>query len=75
MYKARLDRDAAVRLAKVEKVRQLAALREKDEERRSGGAKPPTSQAKLAAARARCEMMGFERDSCLADVKERFHKS
>jgi hypothetical protein len=75
VHKARVDRDAAVRQAQIEKVRKLADLKEKEQERRNGGAKPVSLEAKFAAAKARCEMMGTERDSCLADAKQRFHKS
>lgn len=73
--KARADRDAAVRIAKIGKVRKLNELKERDEERREGKLKPTSPEAKYAAAKARCEMMGFERDHCLADAKQRFHKS
>lgn len=75
MYKARSDREAAIRLAKIEKVRQLAELKDKEENRKLHGSTPsPTAQAKYATARARCEMMGFERDACMADAKQRFEK-
>ncbi|MBC5765705.1 hypothetical protein [Ramlibacter albus] len=76
VHKARVDRDAAIRLAKIEKVRELNALKEKEEERRTGQAEKPLSDAgKFAAAKARCEMMGPDRDRCLAEAKQRFHKT
>jgi hypothetical protein len=76
VYKARSDRDAAIRLAKIEKVRKIADLKDKEEDRKKHGTAPtPSAQAKYAAAKARCEMMGFERDECLADLKQRFPRT
>lgn len=73
--KAEATRDAAVRQARIEKVRHLAALREEAEDRRKGKVKQLSPKERYAAARARCEMMGPERDRCMGEAKERFHKS
>ena len=73
--RARADhvREAAVRLAKIERVEASRRLKAKG----SNGAQvavPQTPDEKYAAEKARCGMLGEERDNCLADVKRRFHK-
>ena len=63
--RAEHDRDAAVRMAKIERVMSSSELKQKQQERRMGGA-PETPAARYAAEKARCEMQGTERDRCLA---------
>jgi hypothetical protein len=71
--KARLV--AAKRQAMVEKVDAIAALKARRERQRKGTAKPETQQDRYAAQKARCNMLGEERDECLADVQRKFQKS
>ncbi|QJW84140.1 hypothetical protein HK414_10360 [Ramlibacter terrae] len=64
-------REAALRQAKVEKVlAQRAQQRESAEPR-----KEMTDKEKFAAAKARCDMSGAERDRCLTEAKRRFGKT
>lgn len=71
LAQARATREADVRQAKVEKVMALRA-----QERAEAGARPQATEAeRYAAARARCNMSGPERDRCLAEAKQRFGKS
>ncbi|HEY8358115.1 MAG TPA: hypothetical protein VIL30_11705 [Ramlibacter sp.] len=65
---AQAKREAAVRQAKVEKV--LALRREGAEPR-----KEATDAEKFAAAKARCDMSGAERDRCLVEARRRFNKT
>lgn len=71
--KAKGKREAAKRLAMVEKVDAVAAARRKEQRKDATG--PETPQAHYAAQKARCNMLGEERDECLAEVQRRFHKS
>lgn len=70
---AKGKREAAKRLAMVEKVDAVAAARRKLQ--RKSTAAPETPQARYAGQKARCNMLGEERDECLADLQRRFHKS
>jgi len=64
-------RDFAVRQAKVEKVQALRA-----QQREGTAARPElTEKEKYAAAMARCNLSGPEREGCLAEAKRRFGKS
>lgn len=74
--KAKADHvhEAAVRRAKIERVeatrRQQAAARNAH-----GPAQAPASaDEKFAAEKARCGLLGEERDSCMADLKKRFNR-
>ena len=73
--KARADhvREAAVRRAKIERVEATRRLKSKG----GAGAHVAVKQSpdeKYAAEKARCGMMGEERDSCMAEAKRRFGK-
>jgi hypothetical protein len=73
---AKAAREAALRLATVEKVQ--ADLKRKasaDERDREGLAQEKTPQERYAALKAYCELQGPDREQCLADVKRRFGKS
>jgi hypothetical protein len=75
LQKAKNARDAADRQAMIEKVKTVSARKARVEEQRTGGKPAETPEARYAALKARCVMRGEERDSCLADVQRRFHKS
>jgi hypothetical protein len=63
-----------VRRAKIERVEATRRL-EATKTSGAGPARTPASRdEKYAAEKARCGMMGEERDSCLADAKRRFGK-
>jgi hypothetical protein len=72
LAKAKNALEAAIRLAKIERVETLAELKDKREEPK------PQAQSLNAQYNARknyCQMKGPERDECLADAKRRFNKS
>ena len=73
--RARADhlREAAIRRAKIERVEATRRLQSK------GGARAQAPQqqspeARYASEKARCGMLGEERDACLADAKKRYGK-
>jgi hypothetical protein len=73
--KARADqvREAAIRRAKIERVEATRRLKA----RGSTGQVAVQQQSpdeKYAAEKARCGMLGEERDNCLAEAKRRFHR-
>jgi hypothetical protein len=72
--RAKVDRDAAIRQAKIERVESTNELKAKLQEAKKARA-PESPAAHYAAEKARCEMMGLERDHCLADAKRRFQKA
>ncbi|MDB5860728.1 MAG: hypothetical protein JWQ76_4417 [Ramlibacter sp.] len=73
--RARADhvREAAVRLAKIERVEATRRLKAKGS---NGGpvAVQQSPDEKYAAEKARCGMLGEERDNCLIEAKRRFHR-
>lgn len=72
LCKGRADhvREAAIRRAKIERVEATRRLQS-----RGGQARAQESpDARYAAEKARCGMLGEERDSCLADARRRFGK-
>jgi len=71
---AKVQRDAAVRQAKIERVESSNELKARVLDARKPKA-PETPGARYAAEKARCEMLGLERDHCLADAKKRFNKA
>jgi hypothetical protein len=76
LRKAKDERDAADRLAKVEKVETVGELKARAAELRKDGPQPARSlEARYASAKAHCIMKGEERDRCLDDAKRRFQKS
>jgi hypothetical protein len=72
--KAEHVHEAAVRRAKIERVE---ATRRLQAAARTAHA-PATAQAsqdeRFAAEKARCGLLGEERDNCMADLKKRFHR-
>lgn len=71
IQQARSKREAALRLAKVEKVQA-----ERAQQRESTSArKELTDKEKFAAAKARCDLSGPERERCLVEAKRRFGKT
>jgi len=71
--RAKHVREAAVRMAKIERVQATRRLKAQG----SNGGQAAVQQApdeKYAAEKARCGMLGEERDNCMAEVKRRFHK-
>ena len=72
--RAATQHDGAIRLAKIERVQSSVEARAKAEQRKMGAA-PETPAARYAAEKARCEMLGTQRDHCLADARQRFHKA
>jgi hypothetical protein len=74
LKQAKAARDAAVRQAKVEKVETVAEEKAKHDEHHKA-VTPQTPTERFAAAKARCEMQGLQRDSCLAEAKRKFGRS
>jgi hypothetical protein len=68
---AKVRRDAARRLAVVQKVQKLNALKDKD----SRAPRVETPAQHYAAQKAYCEIQGAERDSCLSELKRRYGKA
>ena len=68
---AQSRRDFAVRQAKVEKVQAVRAQQREGKVARA----ELTEKEKFAAAKARCDLSGPERDRCLVEAKRRFGKS
>jgi hypothetical protein len=73
--KARAEhvREAAIRRAKIERVEATRRLKAKGATQ-AREREEPTPEQKYAAEKARCGMLGDERDSCMAEVKRRFGK-
>lgn len=71
--RAKAAREAAIRLAKVEKVEDVNAEKAKAKEPQAR--RPQTPAQRYASGKARCNLMGTERDSCLADLNRRFNKT
>lgn len=71
---AKAVREAAVRQAKVEKVEKLNELKAAAEEPRQER-HAQTLAERYKAEKARCGMMGTERDRCMADLQRRYPKS
>ncbi|NML44354.1 hypothetical protein HHL11_11370 [Ramlibacter sp. G-1-2-2] len=71
---AKVQRDAAVRQAKIERVESSKELKVRVQEAKKPKA-PETPAARFAAEKARCELLGLERDNCLADARKRFNKA
>jgi len=68
------ERDAAERQAKIEHVEARRRLQQAKAASTKPAPAPASRDEKYAAEKARCGMMGEERDSCLADAKRRFGK-
>ena len=68
---AQSRRDFAIRQAKVEKVQALRAQQREGNVAR----KELTEKEKFAAARARCNLSGSERERCMVEARQRFGKS
>ena len=76
--KARADHvhEAAVRRAKIERVEATRRLQAQARvaHAHAPAQAPATVDEKFAAEKARCGMLGEERDSCMADLKKRFNR-
>lgn len=72
LQQAKMQRDATQRLAVVQKVEKVNALRDRKD------LKPPrqeTPAQRFAAQKAYCEIQGADRDRCLAELKKRYGKA
>lgn len=69
---AKVQRDAAHRLAVVQKVEKLNAQKDRKEAK---APKQETPAQRFAAQKAWCEIQGAERDPCIAELKRRFGKA
>ena len=65
-------REAAIRRAKIERVEATRRLQSKGA--RAQVPEQQSPEARYASEKARCGMLGEERDSCLADAKKRYGK-
>jgi len=72
--RAEHERDAAERRAKIERVEATRRLQQAKVASTRPAPAPASREEKYAAEKARCGMMGEERDSCMADAKRRFGK-
>jgi hypothetical protein len=74
--KAKADHvhEAAVRRAKIERVEATRRMQAASRASHAPAAVEASMDEKYAAEKARCGMLGEERDSCMADVKKRFHR-
>jgi hypothetical protein len=72
--RAEHERDAAERRAKIERVEATRRLQQAKVASAKPAPAPASRDEKYAAEKARCGMMGEDRDSCLADAKRRFGK-
>lgn len=66
--------EAAVRRAKIERVEATRRMQAAARAAHGPAQAPATLDEKFAAEKARCGLLGEERDSCIADLKKRFHR-
>jgi len=74
--KAEHVHEAAVRRAKIERVEATRRLQAQAKAAHAQAQAQPQASLdeKYAAEKARCGLLGEERDSCLTDLKKRFHR-
>ena len=66
--------EAAVRRAKIERVEATRRLQAAAKAAGAPAQRQASADEKYAAEKARCGLLGEERDNCMADLKKRFHR-
>jgi hypothetical protein len=76
LKRAKADREAAIRLAKVEKVESIRGMNSKAAAKERKDARNGTSDARYAADKERCDALhGDAKEKCSVDVKRKFNRT